>query len=67
MGNTTWKATGGAEYQKDVRSGFWTSAKGITNNDMGYHNIGVAASRPFSGTDSNYEDLSLASVMAGAD
>lgn len=61
------KAMAGAEYQKDVRSGFWTSAKGITNNDMGYHNIGVAASRPFGGTDSNYEDPSLASVMAGAD
>ena len=29
------KAMAGAEYQKDVRSGFWTSAKGITNNDMG--------------------------------
>ena len=57
----------GAEYQKNIRSGFWTSAKGITNNDMNYHNIGAAASRPFGGTDSNYEDPALASVMGNID
>ena len=57
----------GAEYQKNIRSGFWTSAKGITNNDMNYHNIGAAASRPFGGTDSNYEDPVLASVMGNID
>ena len=32
------KAMVGAEYQKDIRTGFWTSAKGITNNDMYYQN-----------------------------
>ena len=57
----------GAEYQKDIRTGFWTSAKGFTNNDMYYHNIGAAASRPFGGTDSNYEDPTLASVMGNID
>ena len=61
------KAMVGAEYQKDIRTGFWTSAKGITNNDMYYHNIGAAASRPFGGTDSNYEDPALASVMGNVD
>ena len=61
------KAMVGAEYQKDIRTGFWTSAKGITNNDMYYHNIGAAASRPFGGTDSNYEDPTLASVMGNVD
>ncbi|WP_259297539.1 TonB-dependent receptor plug domain-containing protein [Segatella copri] len=61
------KAMVGAEYQKDIRTGFWTSAKGIINNDMYYHNIGAAASRPFGGTDSNYEDPTLASVMGNVD
>ena len=61
------KAMLGAEYQKDIRTGFWTSAKGITNNGMYYHNIGAAASRPYGGTDSNYEDLALASVMGNID
>lgn len=63
----TLKAMVGAEYQKNISSGFWTSAKGITNNDMNYNNMGAAASRPFGGTDSNYEDPSLASVMANVD
>lgn len=61
------KAMLGAEYQKNIRTGFWTSAKGITNNGMYYHNIGAAASRPYGGTDSNYEDLALASVMGNID
>lgn len=61
------KAMVGAEYQKNIRTGFWTSAKGITNNDMHYNNIGAAASRPFGGTDSNYEDPALASVMGNVD
>ena len=34
---------------------------------MNYHNIGAAASRPFGGTDSNYEDPALASVMGNID
>ncbi len=61
------KAMVGAEYQKETKTGFWTSAKGITNNDMHYNNIGAAASRPFGGTDSNYEDPALASVMGNID
>ena len=61
------KAMAGAEYQKDIRTGFWTSAKGFSNNNMYYHNIGAAASRPFGGTDSNYEDQALASVMGNID
>ena len=61
------KAMVGAEYQKNIKSGFWTSAKGITNNDMHYNNIGAAASRPFGGTDSDYEDPALASVMGNVD
>ena len=60
-------AMAGAEYQKNIRSGFWTSAKGITINDMYYNNIGAAASRPFGGTDSDYADPSLASVMGNVD
>ena len=63
----TLKMMVGAEYQKNVKSGFWTYAKGITNNDMNYNNIGAAASRPFGGTDSNYEDPALASVMGNID
>jgi len=61
------KAMVGTEYQKETKTGFWTSAKGITNNDMHYNNIGAAASRPFGGTDSNYEDPALASVMGNVD
>lgn len=61
------KAMAGAEYQKNIRTGFWTSAKGLTNNDMHYNNIGAAASRPFGGTDSNYEAPALASVMGNID
>ncbi len=34
---------------------------------MYYHNIGAAASRPFGGTDSNYEEPTLASVMGNVD
>ena len=63
----TLKAMVGVEYQKNIKSGFWTSAKGITNNDMHYNNIGAAASRPFGGTDSDYQDPSLASVMGNVD
>lgn len=51
------------EYQKQVATGFWVHAKGITSNEMGYDNLGAAASRPFGGTGSSYADPSLASVM----
>lgn len=53
----------GTEYQKNIKTGFWTTAKGITSNDMGYDNIGAASTRPYGGTDSNYEDAALASVL----
>ncbi len=66
-GAHSWKAMVGTEYQKQISTVFWTSAKGITNNDMHYNNIGAAASRPFGGTDSNYEDPALASVMGNID
>lgn len=59
----TLKTMIGTEYQKNIRSAFWTSAKGLTNNDMNYNNMGAAASRPFGGTDSSYESSTLASVM----
>ncbi len=63
----SFKAMVGAEYQKETQTGFWTSAKGITNNDNYYYGIGAAASRPYGGTDSNYEDPALASVMGNID
>ena len=61
------KAMVGVEYQNEKQNGFWTSAKGITTNEMSYYNIGAAASRPYGGTDSNYANFSLASVMGNVD
>ncbi len=61
------KAMVGVEYQNEKQNGFWTSAKGITTNEMSYYNIGAAASRPYGGTDSNYANCSLASVMGNVD
>ena len=61
------KAMVGMEYQNEKQNGFWTSAKGITTNEMSYYNIGAAASRPYGGTDSNYANFSLASVMGNVD
>ena len=51
------------EYHRQLRTGFWVQAKGITTNDFSYHNIGATSSRPFGGTGSSYEDPSLASLM----
>ena len=67
--NNTWgdshfEAVVGAEYLKQVRTGFWVHAKGITTNDFSYNNIGATSARPFGGTGSSYEDPSLASIMA---
>ncbi|MBQ7422801.1 MAG: SusC/RagA family TonB-linked outer membrane protein [Prevotella sp.] len=56
-----------AEYQKSRRSGFWTTVKGFTTNDLGYDNLGAGATIPFGGTGSDYEDPSLASFMAMAE
>ena len=38
-------------------------AKGIPTNDFHYDNLGATAARPYGGTESTYEDQSLASVM----
>lgn len=57
----------GAEYQRQISTGFWTRGKGITTNDFGYDNIGAAASRPFGDTGSSYEEQSLASAMGDAE
>lgn len=57
-------ATLSGEYQKQERTVFGVLAKGITTNGFGYDNIGATASRPFGGTESTYEDQSLASAMA---
>lgn len=51
------------EYQKQTATGFWVHAKGITNNEFGYDNLGAAASRPYGGTGSSYADPSLGSFM----
>ena len=54
------------EYHYQEHTAFWTHAKGITTNDFGYNNIGATSSRPYGGTGSTYDDMSLASVMANA-
>ena len=54
------------EYHYQEHTAFWTRAKGITTNDFGYDNIGATSSRPYGGTGSTYDDMSLASVMANA-
>ena len=62
-GNSHLDATIGSEYLKQVKTGFWVHAKGITTNDFSYNNIGATSSRPFGGTGSSYVDPSLASVF----
>lgn len=52
-----------SEYRKLQKSAFWVYAKGIPTNDFGYDNLGATAARPYGGTESTYEDQSLASVM----
>ena len=56
-------AEASSEYRKLTKTAFWVYAKGIPTNDFGYNNIGATAARPYGGTESTYEDLSLASVM----
>lgn len=51
------------EYQKSKRSGFWTLVKGFTTNEFTYNNLGAGSIRPYGGTDSDYDDPSLGSVM----
>ena len=56
-------AEASSEYRKLIKSAFWVYAKGIPTNDFGYNNLGATAARPYGGTESTYEDQSLASVM----
>lgn len=52
-----------SEYRKLGKTAFWVYAKGIPTNDFHYDNLGATAARPYGGTESTYEDQSLASVM----
>lgn len=54
------------EYQKDRRTGFWTTVKGFTTNDFTYNNLAAGSIRPYGGTGSDYADPSLASAMVTA-
>ena len=56
-------AEASSEYRKLTKTAFWVYAKGIPTNDFGYDNLGATAARPYGGTESTYEDQSLASVM----
>lgn len=51
------------EYRKLQKTAFWVYAKGIPTNNFHYDNLGAAAVRPYGGTESTYEDQSLASLM----
>lgn len=52
-----------SEFRKLKKTAFWVYAKGIPTNDFHYDNLGATAARPYGGTESTYEDQSLASVM----
>ena len=56
-------AEASSEYRKLTKTSFWMYAKGIPTNNFGYNNLGATAVRPYGGTESTYEDQSLASVM----
>lgn len=56
-------AEASSEYRKLKKTAFWVYAKGIPTNDFNYDNLGATAARPYGGTESTYEDQSLASVM----
>lgn len=56
-----------AEYSKQIKTGFWTQVKGLSNNDFGYDNIGAGSMRPFGNTGSYYENSALASIMGSID
>ena len=51
------------EYRKLRKTAFWVYAKGIPTNNFHYDNLGAASVRPYGGTESTYEDQSLASLM----
>lgn len=52
-----------SEYRKLRKTAFWVYAKGIPTNNFHYDNLGAASVRPYGGTESTYEDQSLASLM----
>ena len=56
-------AEASSEYRKLTKTAFWMYAKGIPTNNFGYNNLGATAVRPYGGTESTYEDQTLASVM----
>ena len=57
------EVTGLGEYQNSTLTGFFTTVKGFTSNDFGYHNLQAGALRPYGGTGSYFEKPSLASLM----
>ena len=59
----SFSADASSEYRKLKKTPFWIYAKGIPTNDFHYDNLGAAAVRPYGGTESTFEDQSLASVM----
>lgn len=60
------EATGLMEYQRDVLTGFYTTVKGFTSNEFGYHNLKAGSLRPYGGTGSSYQRPILTSFMANA-
>ena len=60
------EATGLMEYQRDVLTGFYTTVKGFTTNEFGYHNLKAGSLRPYGGTGSSYQRPILTSFMFNA-
>lgn len=63
VGIHSFSADASSEYRKLKKTSFGVYAKGIPTNGFHYDNLGAAAVRPYGGTESTYEDQSLASVM----
>ncbi len=60
------EATGLMEYKRDVLTGFYTTVKGFTSNEFGYHNLKAGSLRPYGGTGSSYQRPILTSFMGNA-
>ena len=54
-----------AEIQKMMRDGSFSTTTGFTTNALGYHSLQAGASRPWDGTGSYYEDVSMLSFALG--
>ncbi|MCR4566082.1 MAG: SusC/RagA family TonB-linked outer membrane protein [Bacteroidales bacterium] len=54
-----------AEIQKTINDGSSSTTKDLTTNALGYYSLQAGATRPWDGTRSYYEDMSLFSVMMG--